>query len=88
VRSKARLTGQDASTAKASPSWRSKTAIALVVGLLFSVGFLLLSEHRLLVLGYLPYLLVLACPLLQMAHYGRVKTAHKSSRQAEHVPEA
>lgn len=89
VSSKARLTGQDDSTAKASP-WRpSKTAIVLVVaGLLLSVGFLLLSEHRLHVLGYLPYLLVLACPLLRMVHYGRVKTAQISSRQSEQVPEA
>ncbi|WP_373414607.1 DUF2933 domain-containing protein [Ensifer aridi] len=50
-------------------SWRSKIVIALI-GFLLIVGFLLLSEHRVHVLGYLPYLLVLACPLLHMLHHG------------------
>ncbi|MDK1491263.1 DUF2933 domain-containing protein [Sinorhizobium sp. 7-81] len=68
--------------------WRSKTVIELTVGALFGSGFLLLSEYRLQVLGYLPYLLVLACPLLRMVHYGRDNAAHRRSRQEENVPEA
>ncbi|MGK9204185.1 DUF2933 domain-containing protein [Sinorhizobium meliloti] len=49
-------------------SWRSKIAIALI-GFLLIVGILLLSEHRVHVLVYLSYLLVLACPLLHMLHH-------------------
>ncbi|WP_234710181.1 DUF2933 domain-containing protein [Sinorhizobium medicae] len=42
------------------------------MGFLLIVGSLLLSDHRLHVLGYLPYLVVLACPLL---HTSRTRTA-------------
>ena len=33
-------------------------------------AFFLLSEHRAHVLGLLPYLLVLACPLMHLFHHG------------------
>ncbi len=33
-------------------------------------GFFLLTEHRAHVLGALPFLLLLACPLLHLFHHG------------------
>lgn len=71
-------------------SWHSKAAIALI-GFLLIVGFLLLSEHQLHVLGFLPYLLVLACPLLHMLHhgYGRRHGARThASERGDKMPEA
>lgn len=62
--------------------WRSKTGIVLI-GFLLIGGFLLVSEHRLHALGYLPYLLVLACPLLHLFHHGHGShEAHKRGSQS------
>jgi hypothetical protein len=49
--------------------WRSKTAIGLIIFLVIG-AFLLMSEHRAHVLGILPYLLILACPLLHIFMHG------------------
>ena len=50
--------------------WRSPAGIGLGVALLVG-GFYLLTEHTAHVLGALPYLLVLACPLMHMfMHHG------------------
>ncbi len=49
--------------------WRSKTAIGLAIFLAIG-AFLLMSEHRAHVLGFLPYLLILACPLLHLFMHG------------------
>lgn len=49
--------------------WLSKTGLALI-GFLLVAAFLLLSEHRAHALGYLPFLLLLACPLLHMFMHG------------------
>jgi hypothetical protein len=49
--------------------WRSKTALALA-GFAIIAGFLLLSEHRAHALGFLPFLLILACPLLHIFMHG------------------
>jgi hypothetical protein len=49
--------------------WRSRTALA-VAGFAIIAGFLLLSEHRAHALGFLPYLLILACPLLHFFMHG------------------
>jgi Protein of unknown function (DUF2933) len=35
-------------------------------GFLIAVGFLLFTEHRAHVLGILPYLILLACPLMHL----------------------
>jgi hypothetical protein len=52
-----------------SPPSRSRWAWVLVsFGLI--AGFFLLSEHRAHALGVLPYLLLLACPLLHMFSHG------------------
>ncbi|MCC6132807.1 MAG: DUF2933 domain-containing protein, partial [Acidobacteria bacterium] len=48
-----------------SPPLRSTLAH---LGFLAIAGFFLWSEHRAHLLGALPYLLVLACPLLHLLH--------------------
>ena len=40
------------------------------IGFLAVAAFFLLSEHRAHFLGILPYLLVLACPLMHFFHHG------------------
>lgn len=47
----------------------SRGRIALAVFLAIA-AFLLFSEHRAHALGFLPYLLLLACPLMHMFHHG------------------
>lgn len=50
--------------------WRSPGGI-VAIGFLLAVAFLLFSEHRVHALGYLPFLLLLACPLMHMfMHHG------------------
>jgi hypothetical protein len=45
--------------------WRSRVGLA-TVGFLLIGASLLLFEHRLHVLGYLPFLILLLCPLLHV----------------------
>ena len=45
--------------------WTSKTGLVTIAFLLIA-GFFLLSEHRAHALGFLPFLLLAACPLLHM----------------------
>ena len=42
----------------------------VLLGFLAIAGFFLLIEHRAHVLGVLPFLLLLACPLLHLFHHG------------------
>jgi len=50
--------------------WRSRSGLALL-GFLAIGGFFLLTEHRAHVLGALPWLLLLACPLMHLfMHHG------------------
>lgn len=50
--------------------WRSRGGL-VAIGFLLIAAFLLLSEHRAHVLGYLPFLLLLACPLMHLfMHHG------------------
>lgn len=55
---------------KAPDFWRSRSGVTLLV-LGAVAGFFLLTEHRAHVLGVLPYLLILACPLMHLfMHHG------------------
>jgi hypothetical protein len=46
-------------------------------GFLIAVGFLLFTEHRAHVLGILPYLFLLACPLMHLfMHHGHGGHGH------------
>ncbi len=49
--------------------WRSKSGI-VAIGFILIAAFLLVSEHRAHALGYLPFLLLLACPFLHMFMHG------------------
>lgn len=50
--------------------WRSRGGL-VAIGFLLIAAFLLFSEHRAHVLGYLPFLLLLACPLMHLfMHHG------------------
>jgi hypothetical protein len=64
------------------PFWRSPAVAALAVAVLVG-GFLLTTEHRAHVLGALPFLLFLACPLMHYFMHG--KHRHRGSTPA-HVP--
>ena len=48
-----------------APFWGSRASIALLV-LAGVAGYFLLTEHRAHVFGALPYLLLLACPLMHV----------------------
>ena len=57
--------------------WRSRTGLALL-GFAAVAGFFLLSEHRVHALGWLPWLILLACPLLHLfMHGGHEKAGHR-----------
>ena len=42
----------------------------VLLGFLLIAGFFLFTEHKAHVLGFLPYLLFLACPLMHLFHHG------------------
>jgi DUF2933 family protein len=51
-------------------SWLRSRSGLVCVGFLLIAGFFVLTEHTAHVLGVLPYLLLLACPLLHLFHRG------------------
>jgi hypothetical protein len=51
-------------------SWLWSRSGLVLVGFLLIAGFFILTEHTAHVLGVLPYLLLLACPLLHLFHRG------------------
>ena len=66
----------------APPFWRSRYAIGLVV-LGVVAAYFLLTEHRAHVFGALPFLLLLACPLMHMFMHG----GHSDGKQGVSSPE-
>ena len=77
----------------APPFWRSRYAIGLLVFGAVAAYFLL-SEHRVHFFGALPFLLLLACPLMHMfmhgghGRHGGGHGDHASGRQAGASSEA
>jgi hypothetical protein len=51
-------------------AWLGSRSGLVLVGFLLIAGFFVLTEHTAHVLGVLPYLLLLACPLLHLFHRG------------------
>jgi len=67
----------------ASPFWKSRGAIGLI-GFGAIAAFFLFSEHRAHFLGVLPFLLILACPLMHLfMHHGHGHQGHDSGRATE-----
>jgi hypothetical protein len=63
--------------------WRNRGAIAAAV-FVVAAGYLLWSEHRPHVLGILPYVLLLACPLMHVfMHGGHGGHGHGGHRDAD-----
>jgi hypothetical protein len=50
--------------------WLWSRSGLVLLGFLLIAGFFVLTEHTAHVLGVLPYLLLLACPLLHLSHRG------------------
>ena len=68
--------GQISASSQAPPFWRSRYGLGLVVFGAVAAYFLL-SEHRAHFLGALPYLLLLACPLMHVfMHHGHGGHCH------------
>lgn len=54
--------------------WLSSRSSIVLLGFLAIIGFLLFTEYRGLLFGILPYLLLLACPLMHLfMHRGHSK---------------
>lgn len=67
---------------KSSPSWLfSRTGIATLVALAV-IGFLIYTGHGAHLLGALPYLLILACPLMHIFMHGG-HGGHKHNNPAD-----
>jgi len=64
--------------------FRSKTSWALI-GFSAVAVFFLLTEHRAHLLGFLPYLIVLACPLMHLFHHrGHGSHGAPGDRSSQH----
>lgn len=60
----------------------------VLIGFLIIAGFFLFTEHRAHLLGFLPYLLFAACPLMHLFHHGHGHhgsgTSDSSDAQGNH----
>ncbi|MCQ4143421.1 MULTISPECIES: DUF2933 domain-containing protein [Vogesella] len=68
----------------------SKRSHWVFIGFVLVAGFLLFTEHRAHVLGALPYLLLLACPLMHLFmhhghghHHGGAPRHHHQDKDGE-----
>jgi len=52
----------------AAPWWRTASGVAMC-GFLLAAGFFLATEHTAHLFGALPFLLILACPLMHLFHH-------------------
>ncbi|HWR97206.1 MAG TPA: DUF2933 domain-containing protein [Candidatus Methanoperedens sp.] len=64
--------------------WRSRTGVALL-GFLGIAAFFLFTEHRAHVLGALPYVLLLLCPLLHFLGHGGHGGHGKGAAKDDHL---
>jgi Protein of unknown function (DUF2933) len=62
-----------------TPWWRTRSGLVLC-GFLLIGGFYLITEHTAHLFGVLPYLLILACPLMHLFHH------HGHGRQTDAAP--
>lgn len=64
----------------------SRGTIALLAFLAIA-AFFLFTEHRAHLFGFLPYLLVLACPLMHLFHGGHGHGGHRHAPQDGPAPD-
>lgn len=60
----------------------------VLLAFLAIAGFFLLSEHRAHVFGFLPYLFLLACPLMHVFMHGGHSREHEDEPHEGHKPGA
>jgi hypothetical protein len=66
--------------AQHAPWWRSRGGLVLA-GFLIVAGYFLVTEHTAHVLGALPWLLLLACPLMHLfMHHGHGGHKHGAGK--------
>jgi hypothetical protein len=58
--------------------FRTRHGVALL-GFMAIAGYLLWTEHRAHVVEFLPYLLILACPLMHLFHHGHGGHKHDAN---------
>jgi len=68
---------------KPEPLGRARWALW---GFLAVAAFFLWSEHRAHVMGLLPYLVLLACPLMHLFHHHGHGHSHRHGKEDEHEP--
>jgi hypothetical protein len=61
-----------------TPSWLRSRTVLVLLAFLAIAAFFLITEHTAHVLGALPFLLVLLCPLLHLFLHGRHSSGHMS----------
>lgn len=68
--------------------WYKSRSRVVLVGFLIIAAFFLVTEHTAHVLGALPYLLLLACPLLHFFHGGHRHGGHGAAtpRRSDEAP--
>lgn len=59
----------------------------VLLAFLAIAGFFLLSEHRAHVFGFLPYLFLLACPLMHVFMHGGHHHGHEDDKHERHKPD-
>lgn len=64
-----------------------KRGTIVLIGFLFIAGFFLITEHTAHFLGALPYLILLACPLMHLfMHHGHGGHHHGHDHAPDKVP--
>ena len=71
---------------KGSPFWRSLAGFG-ALGFGAVAAFFLFTEHRAHAYGVLPFLLLLACPVMMLSmHHGHAHTEHQDHVSGNSVP--
>ena len=59
----------------------------VLLGFLLIAGFFLFTEHRAHLFGFLPFLLILACPMMHLFHHGHGHRSGSGPRPDNVQPE-
>ena len=66
-----------------SKNWFSSRAAFVFLGFMAITGFFLWEEHKAHILGFLPYVLLLLCPLLHLFMHGGHGGNHRSGQGSD-----